>query len=264
MNAPSPDSLAMRLRDNKTDGAAVLARQALTMLRDWIAARRSDPQLPARTGECARVLAQARPSMGAIGNLVRIWLATLPLADRDFAARAVAHCDAVLTRADCALQETVGHARARLGTVPAGSAILTHSASSTVGLAVAERAANLIVTASEPGGEGRRLARELGARCIEDADAVRAVGKVAAVVVGADAVGRKAFVNKVGTARLATAAQAEGTPFYVAAESYKWLPDDTPVVAESNFEAVPNGLVTEFVSDRQFSRALRNTQCCAL
>ena len=69
------------------------------------------------------------------------------------------------------------------------------------------------------------------------------------MLVGADAIGPEAFVNKVGTRVLAEAAQRAGTPFLVVAESYKWLPPAQPLIAAGAFEAVPNALVTAFLSD---------------
>ena len=107
----------------------------------------------------------------------------------------------------------------------------------------------LLVTASEPGGEGRRFAAEMGAHCLEDDEGPGAVARAAALIVGADAIGAEAFVNKVGTRVLGEAAQRVGTPFYVVAESYKWLPPTQSLVVGGAFEAVPNALVTEFHSD---------------
>ena len=94
------------------------------------------------------------------------------------------------------------------------------------------------------------MAAELGITCIEDDDAPSGVADVAAVVVGADAVGSDAFVNKVGTRALAYAARESATPFFVVAESYKWVAKARLVVAEDSFEAVENELVTAFLSDR--------------
>ena len=161
----------------------------------------------------------------------------------------MAHCDAVLARADHALQETVSNARARLAVIPADSEVLTHSASSTVRATVAGLPFRLMVTASEPGGEGRRFAAETGARCLEDHEGPGAAACAAAVIVGADAIGADAFVNKVGTRVLGEAAQRAGTPFYVVAESYKWLPPTQALIAGEAFEAVPNALATAFLCD---------------
>ena len=110
----------------------------------------------------------------------------------------------------------------------------------------------VLVTASEPGGEGRRLATELGAVCVEDRAAPATVADVDAVVVGADAISTDAFVNKAGTRVLGEAANRVGTPFFVVAESYKWLPDTKSITAGGAFETIPNALVTDFLSDGTF------------
>lgn len=167
----------------------------------------------------------------------------------DFRGQAVAHCESVLRRADRALRETVRTARARLDEFASECTILTHSASSTVRLALADLPCRVLATASEPGGEGRRLAAELGIPCVEDQDAAALVSDVAAVLVGADAVGREAFVNKVGTRALAQSARSSSTPFFVVAESYKWIDRPHPILVEDAFEAVENRLVTAFLSD---------------
>ena len=248
MRPPDPAYLADVLRANTTDGAAVLARQAITLLRDYVARAPTDG-LHAATADCGHVLRQARPDMAAVGNLVRCWQDSFAWPDADFRAAALAHCDAVLDRADRALAETVGRARRRFASLAANSEVLTHSASSTVRATVAGLPIRLLVTASEPGGEGRRFAAEMGARCLEDDEGPAAAARAAAVVVGADAIGADAFVNKVGTRVLGEAAQRAGTPFYVVAESYKWLPSTQALIAGGAFEAVPNALVTEFHSD---------------
>ena len=73
-----------------------------------------------------------------------------------------------------------------------------------------------------------------------------------AVVVGADAISTDAFVNKVGTRVLAETAHRTGTPFFVVAESYKWLLDAKSITAGGAFETTPNALVTDFLSDGTF------------
>ena len=248
MQPPDPASLAGVLRANTTDGAAVLARQAIALLSDYVARAPTDG-LHAATADCGHVLAKARPDMAAVGNLVRCWQDSFGWPDADFRAAALGHCDAVLARADRALEETVGHARRHLASISANSEVLTHSASSTVRATVTGLPIRLMVTASEPGGEGRRFAAEMGARCLEDDDGPGAAACAAAVIVGADAIGAEAFVNKVGTRVLGEAAQRAGTPFYVVAESYKWLPTTQVLVAGGAFEVVPNALVTAFLCD---------------
>ena len=247
-----PDKLVRELAGNTVDGAGTLARQALRGLRAHIEMAEGvnvDGLL------CwARTLERARPGMGAIGSLLQHWMDNLPTVEgsQDGVREvAIGHCDRVLARADEAFEKTIELGRARLSGV--AGPIVTHSASSTVRhLLAAVAPSRVIVGASEPGGEGRRFASELGARCVSDADAVREVSRAGAVLVGADAIGTLSFVNKVGTRAVAEAAREAGTPFLVVAESFKWIPVADPPVVEPAFEAVPNALVGEFLADSLF------------
>ena len=234
------------------DGAGTLARQALRGLRAHVeTSAEADIEHIRR---CARLLKAARPGIGAIGSLLQYWMDSMSAVEggQDYARElAILHCDRVLARADQAFENTIAMGRERLSGI--SGPIVTHSASSTVRyvLAAAPRR-RVIVGASEPGGEGRTLAAELGARCVCDADALRWVAEAGAVLVGADAIGARSFVNKVGTLALAQAAQKAGTAFFVIAESFKWVPVADPPVVEPAFEAVPNALVGEFLADSLF------------
>ena len=244
----TPESAARELRDNTTDGAAVLARRAISLLSSFVAAA-DGGDLPTVTRRCAEAMRVARPSMAGVGNLVQIWMETFTWPQEDFRCRAIAHCDAILARADRALAETVRCARNRLDEFPLHGVVLTHSASTTVRSVIDDLPLRVLATASEPGGEGRRMAQELGITCVEDGDAPSCVADVDAVVVGADAVGGEAFVNKVGTCALAHAAWVSATPFFVVAESYKWVDCACPAAIECAFETVANRFVTEFLTD---------------
>jgi len=245
----TPESAARELRENTTEGAAVLARRAISLLSSVVAAA-DDDDLPAATRRCAEQMRTARPTMAAVGNLVQFWMVTFSWPYDDFRRCAMAHCESVLARADRALAETVRNARIRLGKFPPDSVFLTHSASSTVCSVTEGLPFRLLATASEPGGEGRRMAAEHGITCVEDEDAPSLVADVDAVLVGADAVGSQAFVNKVGTCALARASRASATPFFVVAESYKWVAGARPIIGEGVFETVENELVSAFLSDR--------------
>lgn len=234
------------------DGAGTLARQALRGLRAHIeTAEGVDVE---SMFDWVRTLQHARPGIGAIGSLLQHWMDSMPAVEGEqdeVRKQAIQHCDRVLARADAAFEQTVQLGRARLAGI--SGSIVTHSASSTVRHLLAAVAPGwVIVGASEPGGEGRSLAAELGARCVSDADAVRQVSQAAAVVIGADAIGTHSFVNKVGTLALAEAAHEAGTPIFVVAESFKWVPLADPPVFEPAFEAVPNALVREFLADNLF------------
>ena len=249
---PFPDQLVRELAGNTVDGAGTLARQALRGLRAHLeTAEGVDIE---RMFAWVRALGDARPGIGAIGSLLQHWMDSMPSVEggRDELRKtAMRHCDRVLARADAAFEQTTELGRLRLAGI--SGSIVTHSASSTVRrLLAAVAPGRVIVGVSEPGGEGRSLAAELGARCVSDADAARQVRLAGAVLVGADAVGEHSFVNKVGTLALAEAAHEAGTPFLVVAESFKWIPVADPPVVERAFEAVPNALVEEFLADSLF------------
>jgi methylthioribose-1-phosphate isomerase len=123
--------------------------------------------------------------------------------------------------------------------------------------------------------EGRRCAAQLadaGVRVIlaTDASVGRYLAGAAGVVVGADSVGPSFWINKVGTASLASAAERTGVPVFVVATSDKSLPselasrwrsssvgpdevwhDPPPGVHVENhlFEAVPGELLTALLTD---------------
>ena len=247
-----PGRLALELAGNTVDGASTLARQALRGLRAHIeTAAGADIEHILR---CAQMLKTARPGIAAIGSLLQHWMDRAPTIEGprdDVRKLAIRHCDRVLARADQAFENTIAVGCERLSGI--SGPIVTHSASSTVrSLLATVPPHRVVVGASEPGGEGRRLAAELGARCVCDADAVRSVSEAGAVVVGADAIGAHSFVNKVGTLALAQAAHKTGTAFFVIAESFKWIPVADPPVVEPAFESVPNGLVREFLADSLF------------
>jgi methylthioribose-1-phosphate isomerase len=103
-----------------------------------------------------------------------------------------------------------------------------------------------------------------------DAGVGAALDHTDAVLLGADAVAPRWFLNKVGSAALAAAASSRGTPVYLVAGRDKFVPPqleaaltiemhpadevwDTPppgvVVRNAYFERVPLDLVTALVTD---------------
>ena len=136
-----------------------------------------------------------------------------------------------------------------------GSRFMTHSRSSTLLHFLSQNKekeeTTVYVTHSRPGGEGRLLAGELavaGIRSIliEDAEAMKYLPDVSALIVGADAIIPKGIVNKVGTYMMSLAAKEVGIPVYCLTESIKIWPFDQPIldglrVGESHF-ASGNGL----------------------
>lgn len=194
----------------------------------------------------ASELAHARPSMAAIATTV----ARICAAGRapDAAAKALDAGEALRRVRTEAVQMAsawsgsteaiTGHAQAVLrGTV------LTHSQSGTVEQALARLAGAgvvqaVVVTTSQPGGEGTALALALARRGIEvtlvaDAAMGLAVADVDAVVLGADSVRADgSVVNKVGSLPLALCARQANVPVYVLCESLKVAPEGWPLTLE--------------------------------
>ncbi|MBL8258399.1 MAG: initiation factor 2B [Candidatus Competibacteraceae bacterium] len=228
------------IHDDRNRGASELARCCLAILAQ--AAR----ELPAASGEEWRErlsglsleLAETRPSMTPLRNLLRCWrnglaadaAAPLALARQAAAARA----EELSERSRRAVIDCARHVAALLG---AERTIMTHSFSSTVLAScrlLKEKGLRMIVTESRPLEEGRRLAEQLSVWqvptvYITEAQMALFVGQADAVLVGADSVlADGSALNKAGTALLALAARERGIPFYVACESFKWRDASDP------------------------------------
>lgn len=146
--------------------------------------------------------------------------------------------------------------------LPAGDLLVfTLSKSGTVtgvllDLARRGRRLNALVAESRPGGEGARLARELGEHGIRsrvcddllllslvppDAAVRRPPGYTGStvVIVGTDAIHPDALVNKVGTRALLDIARASGVPAFVLGTAAKVRRDPAPKALGSLFEPIP-------------------------
>lgn len=240
---------ARLIAEDRTHGAGWLARQAVEALAEAVEAGRD----PVETG---RRLAAARPAIGAVaGALGRLLAPGLPPDQLAEEARAL------LDRRDRAATSIAVLARPSLA-----GRVMTHSASATVREALLHaEPARVVCTVSAPYEEGRAfsdgLADEgLAVDLVADDDAVHALGTVDVLLVGADCVFRDgALVNKVGTAKLAEAAQETGVPVLVACETLKIVPVDAGdgdggpwqelVSDEEPFDLTPPAHVTSFVTD---------------
>ena len=220
----------------------------------------------------ANELVRAQPAMAGLRTAAALALgATDPLAALDeFAAR--------MERAP---SQVARHAlgllilRSRTGPLHIVTCSKSRPVEEAIRLAAREHA--LVVSCAEgrPAKEGRELARALADAHIQvdfysDA-AISAVTPAAdAVLVGADALGGGAFINKVGTAAICALAAASGVPAYVLAGREKILPDDvfralTPKGGSPNeiwrdpgagiqvrnpyFEVIPLSIVAAVVTD---------------
>jgi translation initiation factor 2B subunit (eIF-2B alpha/beta/delta family) len=182
-------------------------------------------------------------------------------------------------RAPASLVRVASHALAEEWSAVERPVVLTLSFSGSVldVLRAVHRLKPLQVICGEgrPRYEGRRLAAQLAEAGVPvtvttDASVGRYLADAASVVVGADSVGPSFWINKVGTAALASAAQRTGVPVFVVATTDKslpsvlasrWRPSSTgpddiwrnppPGVHVENylFEAVPAELLTALLTD---------------
>jgi len=258
---------------DRTHGAAWLAREAAALMAR--AARESGARTPrellSALREVAQALVAAQPRMAAVGNAVgAVLLAAQDAATADVGPvrrAAVAQARRITVGWDQTARRIARHAQT---VVPKGP-ILTHSYSATV-MAVLERlgrtGAPIVVTESNPLGEGRTAARLLAARglpvqLIADAQGGLFVSQIAAVLVGADTVfADGAVVNKVGTLALSLLARRAHVPFFVATETLKvapgrWVetgetlpldasPDEPPA---AYFDVTPPRLITALITE---------------
>jgi translation initiation factor 2B subunit (eIF-2B alpha/beta/delta family) len=135
--------------------------------------------------------------------------------------------------------------------------VLTHSASATVREAVLHTRPELVLcTVSAPFEEGRTFAEELRSsgldvELVEDADAEQALERASLFLIGADTVFRDgAVANKIGTRRLAEAAERLSIRTVVACEVIKLAPIDAPNrIDDEHFDVTPPELVDEIVTE---------------
>jgi len=163
-----------------------------------------------------------------------------------------------------ALEKVAAHANG----VISGNHFMTHSRSSTLFHFlnhIRDRDdLQVYITQSRPGGEGRLLAGELavaGIRTvlIEDAEVMRYLDRVSAVLVGTDAIIPGGVVNKVGTHMVSLAARELGLPIYCLTESIKIWPFDEPILTGLSkgfpsplgsfefFELIPGSAFSQFI-----------------
>lgn len=163
-----------------------------------------------------------------------------------------------------------------------GAVILTHSKSRNVFSLLSKakesgRKFVVIVTESRPQLEGRLLAKELG-KCgiptifIVDSAAPTFLMLSDLVMLGADRVSERFFVNKIGSLGIASLAFGFGKPVYVVCEKTKFVPEKAMSFVQEKknpkeilkeklrnvwvenfyFERIPNFLVKSFVTEKGF------------
>jgi translation initiation factor 2B subunit (eIF-2B alpha/beta/delta family) len=279
MDAPLRlDALVAPLRADVVSGAAVVARMAAEVVRR--AAGRlpaeSVPELRAALAKVGILTLDAQPAMAPLVALVRDVLNAIDEASDVGSARLAAReaCDAFREGLETRAQVVASRAS---GLLPEHGDILTLSSSSTVRGALLHHAqrrqGRVIVLESRPMQEGQMLATALAKVGIPvlfavDAAAATLVGRCAAVLLGADSVGDRGVVNKLGSLGVAQAASATGVPVLVATDETKILPpgfpqrveDDRPAdevwrapanvrVWNRYFEVVPLDVVSSIITE---------------
>ncbi|MBI4521245.1 MAG: hypothetical protein HY701_10435 [Gemmatimonadetes bacterium] len=243
------DDLARRVSAVAADrdrGATELAREALDVL-CWTVEQGRLDHLP----EAAAALGRARPTMAAIGNVVR------RVVEDPSSAAGVAGAGDACRRARVWLEEASRAAVACAATlIPPDAAVMTCSYSSAVlqaCLAARERRLRVLALESRAGrvAYGDRVAaflRQHGVTCevVPDDRLVGVVGASTFVLVGADrVVPDGALVNGSPSLRLARAAHDCGVRFYAVCEAFKL--DEARSMAPG-FDLVPPRLVTAYAT----------------
>jgi len=226
--------MALRwLRGDRTMGAGTLARTAASELVKLVRlcpAKRFDEMRPL-LNRAAERLQEVRPAMAAVANLLDDVRQLVETADsRDELVQAV---ESLIDNSRKA-EERVAHEAAAI--IAPGSRVMTISFSGTVLrilLAAADKIEPVFVCEGRPLTEGRRLAEELqkgGVRVtlLTDAQAFTHMQDADMVLLGADTVlADRSVVNKAGSALLALAARHWHKPVIVAAETLKFVRDES-------------------------------------
>lgn len=228
---------------DRTHGASVLTQRLFDFLQE---VNLEGEQAADEMEECREAVRQAHPAIVALDNALALALERVRngVAVGE-AARTVAHSWRK------AVDEVVAQAAELVRQHPR---VMTISHSGIVRdalVAAKEAGAAAWVGEGRPGREGLELARELagaGAKCTVYADAAFTgfLPLVELVLVGADAVGNNAFVNKTGTRVLLAMAQEAGVMTAVAYDPLKRVrsagsPARTTVVSQL-FEEIPLAL----------------------
>jgi translation initiation factor 2B subunit (eIF-2B alpha/beta/delta family) len=222
---------------NRTDGASVLARQALEILQQSAATLDGVDVQEFCTimEERCTALTRVRPSMAVVATQVERWRTELErvcAAGKD--AGRVRHCmaeyaaqmiQASLLACDAAAEHMASVVKPR-------QTIITLSSSSTLNATFARlpQSVHFIIAESRPLNEGVDVAQHLLERgyavtLITEAQVGLFVERADIALIGADTVfADGSVVNKAGSYLLALAAKAAGVPLYSCHESFKECP----------------------------------------
>jgi translation initiation factor 2B subunit (eIF-2B alpha/beta/delta family) len=214
-------------RDHSS-GASELTLRAVKCLQRWLRRRTRPTEHDILT--LARGLFRAQPSMAPFLRLANEVALAADAQDPPAELRRMVKDFAVLLHT--ANRRIAKRFSRRLAMAPA-QVLATYSYSSTVVAALIASRANLDsvhCSESQPGCEGRRTAQKLAGAGIEvlfltDAALMSGVCAAGAVVLGADAILSRRFINKMGSRALVAQARRTGIPILVLADSSKLCPE---------------------------------------
>jgi len=236
------DALVAPLRSDAIHGAAVVAGRAAVRLRRAARGIAAADVAAFRSvmAQFAAALLDAQPAMAPLVELARRTLIAVDAAPTLATAKTAAADAAREFERDLAYSSQAT-ARQVLAVIPASARILTLSSSSTVlaalQLAIEQRTIQVTCLEGRPRLEGRRMARALAnggipVRLAVDAAVGVLVAQSDLVLVGADSVGDRGIVNKIGTCAAALVARFAGVPVYVLADKTKFLPPGFPQITD--------------------------------
>jgi translation initiation factor 2B subunit (eIF-2B alpha/beta/delta family) len=238
------DALVAPLRADVVSGAAAVAKTAAEIMRR-VAIRSpagSLEELRWVLGEASKRVLEAQPVMAPLVLLVRNVLAAVESAGTVETGRHAGAAAADEFRMGLETRTAAVAARAS-EVLPPGGVVATMSSSSTVRAALlsacAARACGVVCFESRPMLEGRALATALARAGIAvtfavDAAAYSLVPTCDLVLLGADSIGDRGVVNKIGSASIASAAARAGVPVYVLADESKLLPRGFPQAVDDD------------------------------
>lgn len=238
------DALVAPLRADVVSGASVVARTAAEVV------RRTAVRLPAESArefreELGGVAIKILDAQPAMAPLVALTASVLEVAgdadDLTDARRAVAQSAEDFRNSLDEWTRRVGaHAAQRL---PERGTVFTLSSSSTVKAALLERVGRpglrVVCLESRPMNEGRMLAEKLADAGLSvlyavDAAASSLLPEADVVLLGADSIGDRGVVNKIGSAALVRLAREAGIPVIVTADRTKLLPPGFPQAVDDD------------------------------
>lgn len=238
----SVDALVAPLRADVFSGASVIGRTAVDVVQRAVQATDTPDSKAFRelvVGLSIGIL-EAQPAMAPLVSLTSRLLNAFTIDDPFSTARA-----SVLRAAD-AFQDTTEQAGAAVAAlagalIPQGSTILTLSFSSTVRATLerwgSERSLSIICLESRPKLEGIHLAQQLSRGGLDvtvaaDAAAGRLVTGADLVLLGADSLGDRGIMNKIGSSALVSLARGQNVSTHILLDHSKLLPPAFPQTME--------------------------------